>query len=190
MRRPRALTRPGGVVWQSFVPDTARGQLAVFDMAETRNQENGIVVMASVDQTNDTLTMCRCHISSCRFWSQKQGWKIVLEDCKTAWISQGVWSTPYQRNPSVITKNYNAVCSTEDMSAYDSVNVFIRVQELCVESRGGLRPGLSVRMSRLMVSVDVKQYWTMLTHWSLSSLFREKRRNLGRMFACVRFSLL
>ena len=111
MRRPRALTRPGGVVWQSFVPDTARGQLAVFDMAETRNQENGIVVMASVDQTNDTLTMCRCHISSCRFWSQKQGWKIVLEDCKTAWISQGVWSTPYQRNPSVITQNYNAVCS-------------------------------------------------------------------------------
>ena len=32
------------------------------------------------------------------------------------------------------------------------------------ESRGG-RPGLSVLMS-LTVSVDVKQYWTMLTHWS------------------------
>ena len=38
-----------------------------------------------------------------------------------------------------------------------------RVQELC-ESRGG-RPGLPVLMS-LMVSVDVKQHWTMLTHWS------------------------
>ena len=38
-----------------------------------------------------------------------------------------------------------------------------RVQELC-ESRGG-HPGLSVLMS-LTVSVDVKQYWTMLTHWS------------------------
>ena len=37
------------------------------------------------------------------------------------------------------------------------------VQELC-ESRGG-RPGLSVLMN-LMVSVDVKQCWTMLTHWS------------------------
>ena len=36
-------------------------------------------------------------------------------------------------------------------------------QELC-ESRGG-RPGLSV-LTSLMVSVDVKQYWTMLTHWS------------------------
>ena len=38
-----------------------------------------------------------------------------------------------------------------------------RVQELC-ESRGG-RPGLPVLMS-LLVSVDVKQHWTMLTHWS------------------------
>ena len=39
----------------------------------------------------------------------------------------------------------------------------LRVQELC-ESRGG-RPGLSV-LTSLMVSVDVKQYRTMLTHWS------------------------
>ena len=38
-----------------------------------------------------------------------------------------------------------------------------RVQELC-ESRGG-RPGLSVLMS-LTVSVDVKQHWTVLRHWS------------------------
>ena len=37
------------------------------------------------------------------------------------------------------------------------------VQELC-ESRGG-RPGLSVLMS-LTVSVDVKQHWTVLRHWS------------------------
>ena len=39
----------------------------------------------------------------------------------------------------------------------------IRVQELC-ESRGG-RLGLSVLMS-LAVSVDVKQHWTVLRHWS------------------------
>ena len=39
----------------------------------------------------------------------------------------------------------------------------VRVQELC-ESRGG-RPGLSVLMS-LTVSVDVKQHWTVLRHWS------------------------
>ena len=37
-----------------------------------------------------------------------------------------------------------------------------RVQELC-ESRGG-HPGLFV-LTSLMVSVDVKQYRTMLTHW-------------------------
>ena len=41
--------------------------------------------------------------------------------------------------------------------------VRIIVLELC-ESRGG-RPGLSV-LTSLMVSVDVKQYSTMLTHWS------------------------
>ena len=38
-----------------------------------------------------------------------------------------------------------------------------RVQELC-ESRGG-RLGLSV-LTSLMVSVDVKLYRTVLTHWS------------------------
>ena len=42
-------------------------------------------------------------------------------------------------------------------------NRIVRVQELC-ESRGG-RPGLSV-ITSLTVSVDVKQYLTMLTHWS------------------------
>ena len=39
----------------------------------------------------------------------------------------------------------------------------VKVQELC-ESRGG-RPGLSV-LTSLLVSMDVKQYWTMLRHWS------------------------
>ena len=39
----------------------------------------------------------------------------------------------------------------------------VRAQMLC-ESRGG-RPGLSV-LTSLMVSVDVKQYWTMFMHWS------------------------
>ena len=39
----------------------------------------------------------------------------------------------------------------------------LRIQELC-ESRGG-HSGLPVLMS-LTVSVDVKQHWTMLTHWS------------------------
>ena len=37
----------------------------------------------------------------------------------------------------------------------------VRAQELC-ESQDG-RPGLPVLASR-MVSMDVKQYWTMLTH--------------------------
>ena len=44
-----------------------------------------------------------------------------------------------------------------------SVSVMFIVQELC-ESRGG-RPGLSV-LTSLLVSVDVRLYWTMLRHWS------------------------
>ena len=42
--------------------------------------------------------------------------------------------------------------------------VMFRVQELC-ESRDGC-PGLPALLS-LTVSVDVKQHWTMLTHWSV-----------------------
>ena len=41
--------------------------------------------------------------------------------------------------------------------------LLIIVQELC-ESRGG-RPGLSV-LTNLLVSVDVKNYCTVLRHWS------------------------
>ena len=43
------------------------------------------------------------------------------------------------------------------------INSLLIVQELC-ESRGG-RPGLSV-LTSLLVSVDVKIYWTVLRHWS------------------------
>ena len=42
-------------------------------------------------------------------------------------------------------------------------NWTLRGQELC-ESRGG-RPGLCILMS-LTVSVDVKQHWNVLRHWS------------------------
>ena len=45
---------------------------------------------------------------------------------------------------------------------YNNKGDFI-VQELC-ESRGG-RPGLSV-LTSLLVSVDVKNYLTVLRHWS------------------------
>ena len=63
------------MVWQAFVPDTASSQLAVFDMAEekkNKKQENGIDAMASVSQTNDTLSNVQVSHSS-RFRSQKQG---------------------------------------------------------------------------------------------------------------------
>ena len=41
--------------------------------------------------------------------------------------------------------------------------IWIIVQELC-ESRGG-HPGLSV-LTSLLVSMDVKNYWSVLRHWS------------------------
>ena len=43
------------------------------------------------------------------------------------------------------------------------LNLRFIVQDLC-ESRGG-RPGLSV-LTSLLVSVDVKNYCTVLRHWS------------------------
>ena len=71
MRCPRVLTRPE-MVWQAFVPDTANSQLAVFDIGQKKTQENGTVAMASVSQTNDTLSNVQVSHSS-RFRSQKQG---------------------------------------------------------------------------------------------------------------------
>ena len=56
-----------------------------------------------------------------------------------------------------------AVWPTGISRGFWSIAGFKRVQKLC-KSRGG-RPGLSVLMS-LTVSVDVKQHWTMLRHWS------------------------
>ena len=46
---------------------------------------------------------------------------------------------------------------------YTCANAHIIVKELC-ESQDG-RPGLSI-LTSLLVSVDVKLYWTMLRHWS------------------------
>ena len=57
---------------------------------------------------------------------------------------------------------YLAVLKHTDMHSL-TISWTVRVQELC-ESQGG-RPGPSVLMS-LTVSVDVKQHWTMLRHWS------------------------
>ena len=51
----------------------------------------------------------------------------------------------------------------KQISVRSSTSHFFIVQELC-ESRGG-RPELSV-LTTLLVSVDVKNYWTMLRHWS------------------------
>ena len=53
---------------------------------------------------------------------------------------------------------WESLCTHQNVSSARML-----VQELC-ESRGG-RPGLSV-LTSLLVSVDVKNYWTLLRHWS------------------------
>ena len=58
---------------------------------------------------------------------------------------------------------WNLTQPYKTMTAWVLRRSVIRVQELC-ESRGG-RPGLSV-LTSLMVTVDLKQHWTMLWHWS------------------------
>ena len=61
---------------------------------------------------------------------------------------------------------YHLVSPLKFLIIWDWCGAFVKcvcVQELC-ESRGG-RPGLSVLMS-LTVSLDAKQHWTILRHWS------------------------
>ena len=75
-----------------------------------------------------------------------------LIDCKS-------WNWRRQAPPpAVLTGWFPSVGRTRTACIF-----LILVQELC-ESRGG-RPGLAV-LTSLMVSVDVKHYWTMLTHGS------------------------
>ena len=49
------------------------------------------------------------------------------------------------------------------ISSWEDITETFIVQELC-EGQGG-RPGLSV-LTSLLVSADVKIYWTVLRHWS------------------------
>ena len=68
---------------------------------------------------------------------------------------QQMWQSKWQGNWKGHLAWYTTCLPTPQMGHI--------VQELC-ESRGG-RPGLSV-LTSLLVSVDVKLYWTMLQHWS------------------------
>ena len=76
---------------------------------------------------------------------------MVSVDVKQHWTMLRHWSPFVNRHPRTWSCTSSSSCTR------------IRVQELC-ESQNG-RPGLPVLMS-LMVSVDVKQHWTVLRHCS------------------------
>ena len=84
------------------------------------------------------------------------------------WFCRGLFQTPalHTSTPFLIMwTNTSWSFSPQFQEVYNLLVFFswVIVQELC-ESRGG-RPGLSV-LSSLLASVDVKNYWTMLQHWS------------------------
>ena len=84
------------------------------------------------------------------------GWMVYTELAPRCSTSLATTKERYQYTTSVDTKN----------ARYKRMQSLIQnhiVQELC-ESRGG-RPGLSV-LTSLLVSVDVKNYWTVLRHSS------------------------
>ena len=106
------------------------------------------------------------------FW-ESEGWGLTPEtpvagnsdpltvspSVKAMWRSKRQWTASRERRNSSKCNTIRTVtlyihCNEEP----DSI-----VQEVC-ESRGG-RPGLSV-LTSLLVSVDVKNYWTVLRHWS------------------------
>ena len=101
MRRPRADPRPG-MVWQAYQPDTAHGELAVFEMAEKKPGKRHCCYGQC---RSDERYPDRCEgVTFLPFPKPK----TRLEDCK-AWIK--ACGRPHdQLNPSVITKNYY-VCS-------------------------------------------------------------------------------
>ena len=73
---------------------------------------------------------------------------VQRQPCSCGWLNAGV------QLPA---------SSIWDVTCLTFATLSLIVQELC-ESRGG-RPGLSV-LTSLLVSVEVKNYWTVLRHWS------------------------
>ena len=80
-------------------------------------------------------------IKDWRLWCRQQNLYVLSHFC-----------TPHHRSRSC-----------DQLWSNLSVTSLSHSSKLC-ESRGG-RPGLAV-LTSLMVSVDVKLYWTMLRHWS------------------------
>ena len=68
------------------------------------------------------------------------------------------------RNATKVEQENAAVKLKEKQYKHKALQALLVIaQEMC-ESRGG-RPELSV-LTSLLVSVDVKYYWTVLRHWS------------------------
>ena len=80
-------------------------------------------------------------IKDWRLWCRQQNLYVLSHFC-----------TPHHRSRSC-----------DQLWSNLSVTSLSHSSKLC-ESRGG-RPGLAV-LTSLMVSVDIKLYWTMLRHWS------------------------
>ena len=93
----------------------------------------------------------------------------LLLQIKSVWMSNIIWYWWWHQNRErfgVYSTTGKEISEAYVVFRYISTSrypVCSIVQELC-ESRGG-RPGLSV-LTSLLVSVDVKIYWTVLRHWS------------------------
>ena len=104
------------------------------------------------------------------FWNQSSG--AVWESRWTSWAVRPNEPSGFRGRKDLLNRDLALVTTcpwyvnwhlrTLSITSSSSSLAFI-VQELC-ESRGG-RPGLSV-LTSLLVSVDVKIYWTVLRHWS------------------------
>ena len=82
-----------------------------------------------------------------------------------------LWHETWRHSLWRLTQVHLSCCGCVVLAAHTLTNRLIQclwlaviAQELC-ESRLGGRPGLSV-LTSLLASVDVKNYWTVLRHWS------------------------
>ena len=139
------------------------------------------------DRKNPTKTLCHCQDRKKKPQRHRVGICSLMQPscqpmCKGLTASN---TRPWGLNVLLIPINYQQAtisvnlltthrfllftkCGTSEICTQQVTELELHpfqiwVQQLC-ESQGGC-PGLSVLMS-LMVSMDVKQYWTVLWHWS------------------------
>ena len=126
------------------------------------------IITVQISEENDQWVQWAEHrnVYSCDMWiALRVLWSFCLQDRLELEVNL-IKPTKAHKAINRLELEVNLIKPTKAHKAINRLELThqtLIVQELC-ESRGG-RPGLSI-LTSLLVSVDVKIYWTMLWHWS------------------------